>query len=172
MRLSAQVAAGGAWQLLGGLQAALLSGGVRAVVGPRHGRASRYAFGLGLDFEQQSAVSGGALPARWDVSETRVRLEGEARLVERTLGPVDVDLSVVAGLGAILGGHSFQIGDARASALLLGPTGRLALVSGLGVGPGAVTLTLPLDVSVDTAGGTNGFAPIAAGLYVGYRLDL
>lgn len=172
VRLSAQVSAGGAFQLSGGLTPAVLGGGVRAVVGARSGWLSRYAFGVGLDFDQQSAAAREGTPLRWDVTETRVRLEAQARLLEHDLGAVAVDLTLLAGVGAVLGGHGFTVGDRHESALLFGPTARVAVASGLRLGPGALTVTLPADVSVDTAGQTSGFAPIAAGLFVGYRLDL
>lgn len=174
-RFSAQVGVGGMWQITGGLAPALLSGGVRVLGGARHGWPSRYAFGAALDFEHQGARTGPDAPrsARWSATATRVRLEAEAEVIEIDLGFAPLDVTLLGGAGMILGAHTFDVNGRNESALLLGPTFRVGAQTGLGLGPGAIVALVPLDLSFDAvAGRVQGFSPLAASLYLGYRLDL
>lgn len=170
-RAAAQVSAGGLWQVSGGLQPLLFSGGVRVNAGAAHGWLSRYAFGIALDFDQQGAAS--ALPAaRWTASATRFRVEAEARVMATDFGFGVVDVAVFGGAGLLVGRHDFAVGGKTQTGVMLGPTARVGLVAGLPLGPGSLTLLLPLDASVDTSGTAQGYAPLALGTQVGYRLDL
>lgn len=174
-RFTAQVGVGGMWQLSGGLAPVLPSGGVRVLAGAREGFWSRYAFGAALDFEHQAASTGAQAPlsARWSATATRLRLEAQAKVLEVDLGFVPLDLTLLGGGGMILGGHLFEVSGANQSALLLGPTFRIGAQAGVGLGPGAIVALVPLDYSLDAVGGrVQGFAPLAASLYLGYRLDL
>jgi hypothetical protein len=171
VRLSAQVAVGGMLQVAGGLSPVLASGGVRLLTGPRAGWLSRYSFGGALDFEHQTARGEGQ--SRWDASTTRLRLEAQARALELQLGASVLELSLLGGAGMILGAHAVQVGSTKQGALLLGPTFRAGAQAAASLGPGALVALVPLDLSIDAVGGrVQGFAPLAASLYVGYRLDL
>lgn len=173
-RFTAQVGVGGMWQITGGLAPAVLSGGVRALAGSREGLTSLFAFGAALDFEHQAASTpaGAARPARWSATATRLRLEAQATLLDLDVG-VPLDLTVLGGAGMILGGHSFDVNGTNQSAVLFGPTARVGAQLGVGLGPGAIVALVPVDFSYDSVGGrVQGFAPLAASLYLGYRLDL
>ncbi|MFZ9887112.1 MAG: hypothetical protein ACO3JL_06390 [Myxococcota bacterium] len=173
-RFSAQVGAGGAVQL-GGLTPLLPSGSLRVGVGRREGWASPFALALGFDFDHQSAstTSGVRPSARWGAMASRLRGEAEWRPVQTMLGPLPLDVTVLGGIGAVIGQHAVTIGTSTSTALLLGPTFRLGAEVGLGLGPGALILRAPVDVSWDlmTSPARN-FMPLAAGLSLGYRLDL
>lgn len=174
-RLSAQVGVGGMWQITGGLAPAILSGGVRVMSGVREGWLSRYAIGAGLDFEHQAARTGADAPqsARWSATATRVRLEAEAEALRVDLGFAPLDVTLLGGAGMILGAHTFDVNGANTSTLLLGPTFRVGAQTGLRLGPGAIVALVPIDLSFDAvAGRVQGFSPLAASLYLGYRLDL
>lgn len=174
-RFTAQVGVGGMWQVTGGLAPTLLSGGVRALTGVREGWLSRYALGAGLDFEHQSARTAANAPrsARWSATATRLRLEAQAEVLALDLDLLPLDLTLLGGAGMILGAHTFDVNGANQSALLLGPTFRIGAQAGLRLGPGAIVALVPVDLSFDAvAGRVQGFAPLAASLYLGYRLDL
>lgn len=170
-----QLSPGIAVQPVGGLSPLTLSFGGRFTLGVREGLLSRFGLGLGLDIGGESAATrpgSVASSIRWSTVVTRIRLEGEARLVELDLGPGRLSLGAVVGAGLMVGGHFFAVGDASTLRTIVGPTLRVGPTAGVALGPGELTATLPLDLSADLSSGVRGYWPFASTLLVGYRLAL
>ena len=171
--LSAQVSAGGVLQVSGGLQPLVLQGGLR--VGARYleGDLQRYGLAFAVDALQQAASTPVTYrPAiRWSAGETRLRLEGSVDVGRYELAGFDVGATVLAGFGVTVGNHYVVAGGKTHQLSLFGPTARVGVMADTRLGPGALTLALPLDVAVDMAGGVSGYGPIALGLTAGYRFD-
>lgn len=132
--------------------------------------------GFGLDFDYQSAATepGAALATvRWQTGQTRLRLEAAADVLRVDVFDVgEAHLGVTGGLGATMGLHWISVGSRAQPELVLGPTVRLGVTAGFQIGPGAITATVPVDWSVDVIGPVRNFAPLAATVYLGYRLEL
>jgi hypothetical protein len=171
--LSAQVSAGGVLQVSGGLQPLVLQGGLR--IGARYleGDLQRYGLAFAVDALQQAASTPVTYrPAiRWSAGETRLRLEGSVDVGRYELAGFDVGATVLAGFGVTVGNHYVVAGGKTQQLSLFGPTARVGVMADTRLGPGALTLALPLDVAVDMAGSVSGYGPIALGLTAGYRFD-
>ena len=171
--LSAQVSAGGVLQVSGGLQPLVLQGGLRVGARYREGDWQRYGLAFAVDALQQAASTPATYrPAiRWSSGETRLRLEGSVDVGRYEISGFDVGATVLAGFGVTVGNHYVVAGGKTSQFSLFGPTARVGIMADTRLGPGALTLALPLDVAVDMAGGVSGYGPIALGLTAGYRFD-
>jgi hypothetical protein len=173
--VEAQLSPGLIVQPFGGLSNLATSGGLRLLVGVNMGFFSRFTYGVGVDVDVQAASTrpGSTLAAvRWQTGQMRLRLEGAFDVLRLNIGDLGVlHLGVLGGAGAILGSHWLSQGTDVLAYPLVGPTVRLGLTGGFTVGPGAVTLSLPVDWSYGF-GAVTGYAPLAGTFFVGYRLEL
>ena len=173
LRFHFQFALPGELQPYGGLYPLAQSGGARFLVGYGEGLMSNFLVGVGLDLERQSATSSvNNVPLTWTTADARMRLEGSARVLTIDAGFTAFELGVVGGAGLILGTHAVTVNEKTSTLLLWGPTFRLGLEAGVAVGPGALTLTLPVDQSVGISSKVKNYHPLAASMSVGYRLEL
>lgn len=125
------------------------------------------AVGIALDFDGQGAFAGGG---RWDATTTRLRVE--ALLGVADAGMFDARMAVTVGAGARFTAHDAHVPGAERSVVVVGATARVAPELAIPAGPGRFAVSLPLDVGVDMPGPVSGFAPLAAGISLGYRLEL
>ncbi|MCP4500382.1 MAG: hypothetical protein GY822_10525, partial [Deltaproteobacteria bacterium] len=174
-------AGGGGWTL-NGISPLSATFSARALFYLRGGFWERYGVGLGVDvgFQGASGSLGVNRESQWNTWMGKVRIEGEAVLLDKkrarsmlgSMLPVDVEMGILLGAGAAFGNHDVSVGNLQKSDAFFGPTFRLGAFAGVGLGPGALTFTVPLDVSVPFSSEVSGFLPIEGALLVGYRLDL
>lgn len=166
-KLYAEVHAGGSL-LANGLQSLVPAGGFRLLVGPH---ALDAAIGFAVDFDGQGAfldpAHGGG---RWDAATTRVRVEGMFGI--GYVGLVSGDVHVSVGAGARFTQHSVHAKGNDVSLLTLGGTARVSPEAAFPAGPGVFTIAVPVDVGADLSPVVHNFAPVAAGMLLGYRLEL
>jgi hypothetical protein len=129
--------------------------------------------GIAVDFDYQSAA-GGALPrtVHWDVTTTRVRLEGAVTAWKIGAGMFEAEVGAAIGAGVAIGMHTIVVGKARQTPLTIGVALRAQPDIAVRAGPGFVVVGVPVDVVLEVVGDVQGRAPVAAGGLVGYRLDL
>ncbi len=173
--VEAQLAPGLIVQPFGGLSNVATSGGLRLLVGVNLGFFSRFTYGVGVDVDfQAAATSPGTSTAsvRWQTGQLRLRLEGAFDVLRLDIGDLGrLHMGVLGGVGGIVGAHWLSQGTDVVSHPMIGPTARLGITGGFTVGPGSVTLSLPVDWSYGV-GFVRGYAPLAATFFLGYRLEL
>lgn len=150
----------------GGLQDFVPGGGARLLVGPRNLDA---ALGFALDFDGQSAFVG-AGGGHWDVASTRLRMDGHLGLGD--LAVLDARFGLTVGAGARFAEHHASLTGVRRTVVVIGVTARAAPEVSVPAGPGRFVVMLPLDVTFDMPARVRGFTPVAAGVFLGYRLEL
>lgn len=170
-RLLAEVRAGSS-VVIGGLQLFVPGGGARAMIGPRNLDA---ALGFALDFDGQSTfvdVPGisGERSGSWQMSSTKVRMEGHLGIGDLAL--FEARLGLTVGAGARFAWHTASLPGVQRTVFVVGATGRLAPEVAFPAGPGSFLISIPLDGTLDLSPAVTGFAPVAAGVFLGYRLDL
>lgn len=153
--------------------------GGRALFGLNDGWLSRYEFGIGADFDSEAArvsAEGLAQAVDWSTQTVRIRAEMAAKVFETEFDldglKLPVDAAVVLGAGALVGRHNFLIGKRSETRFAFGPTARVGIQGAMGIGPGAVTLVVPVDASWDVASGVTGYVPVVGSIFLGYRLSL
>ncbi len=164
---------------VGGLFPIGLHVGARVLGSVPDGWMSRYEVGLGLDFDfDNTRVQPEGVPVTidWTVYTGRIRAEGAAKVFETELDMGDmklpIDVAVIGGLGALIGAHQFQIAKRTETRFAFGPTMRVGAQGAVGVGPGSLTLLVPIDASWDVTSGVQNYVPVVASIFVGYRLEL
>jgi|GEM_PF-1847881 len=148
---------------------------------------SRTAVGIGFDIGVTGAFGTvGGQASTWTTWMAKLRLEAEylplhTHDTERLLGAMGVDLpvgleaGVLAGVGVAFGNHAVVVGNLQKTANpFVGPTIRVGPQVGVLLGPGRLTVGLPIDVTVpvDLGGDISFHLPIEGGVLVGYRLSL
>lgn len=153
--------------------------GGRALFGLNDGWLSRYEFGVGADFDSEAArVSAEGLnqAVDWSTQTVRIRAEMAAKVFETEFDldglKLPIDAAVVLGAGALVGRHNFLIGKRSETRFAFGPTARVGVQGAMGIGPGAVTLLVPVDASWDVTSGVSGYVPVVGSIFLGYRLSL
>lgn len=176
MSVLLQVSPGLILQPIGGLMPVALSGGVRLLAGANTGLLRFFQLGAGVDVDYQAVSTDLGAPlarVRWQTTQARVRVEGAADVARfDVLELGEAHVALLAGAGVVAGTHWLSVGGRATPELLLGPTIRAGVSGGFTLGPGSITVAVPLDWSVDVVGPVQNYAPLAASLYLGYRLEL
>lgn len=172
-RLLAEVHAGTSL-VFGGLQTFVPSGGARVLLGPRDLDA---ALGFAVDFDGQSTFVDVTTPdgasdtsGSWTTTSTRVRLEGHLGIGD--LAAFEARLGLTVGAGARFAWHTAALPGVQRELFVVGATARVAPEASFPAGPGRFAIALPLDGTIDVSPDVQGFAPVAVGVFLGYRLDL
>ena len=154
--------------MTGGLSPLVGSGGVAVLMGPQSGDLDGAALGFAFDVDLEQALTHNA---RWYAISHRARLEGQW-LWPLDVGGGDVRWGFSGGVGIALGTHSIDTLTAHKDVVTFGPTARVMPQIDIGSGPGLLFAGVALDATVDVTDAVHHWAPLAAGLLVGYRLTL
>jgi hypothetical protein len=173
LRFHLQLELPGNVQPYGGLFPLSSTGGFRLLGGYGEGLMSHFLVGFGMDVDYQVAtVDAVSTPITWTTADTRLRLEGSAKIFVLDFGYTALEMGILAGAGMILGTHAVNYNSQTSTFFLWGPTMRIGMEFGVAVGPGAVTLSLPVDQSFGISQTVKNYQPLAASMWVGYRLEL